>query len=85
MKEHSGHVLRKPQMASKKLLELVEDFKEVAAQDGSQGLELQKRTLIAVSDALGGEDALKEATYNHLRRKLESFHLEARMHLRHLM
>lgn len=78
VKEHSGHVLRKPQRASKKLLELVEDFKEVAAQDGSQGLELQKRTLIAVSDAMGGEDALKEATYNHLRRKLEKEKLSLR-------
>jgi hypothetical protein len=78
VKEHSGHELKKPMRATKVLLDVMEDCKSVAAKDGSVGIELQKKTLNAVSEALGGEDALNESTYNHLRRKLEKEKLTRR-------
>lgn len=77
-KEHSGHELKKPMRATKVLLDMMEDCKSNAAKDGSVGIELQKKTLNAVSEALGGEDALNESTYNHLRRKLEKKKLSKR-------
>jgi hypothetical protein len=77
-KEHAGHELKKPMRATKVLLEMMEDCKSVAAIDGSVGIELQKKTLNALSEALGGEDALCESSYNHLRRKLEKEKLSMR-------
>jgi hypothetical protein len=68
---HSGHELKKPMRATKVLLEVMEDCKANAAKDGSIGIELQKKTLIAMSEAFGGEDAMNESTFNHVRRKLE--------------
>jgi hypothetical protein len=61
---HSGHELKKPMRATKVLLEVMEDCKANAAKDGSIRIELQKKTLIAMSEAFGGEDAMNESTFN---------------------
>ena len=76
--EHSGHELKKPGRATKTLLDMMEDCQSAVAKDGSAGFELQKKTLNAVSEALGGEDALCESSYNYLRRKLEKEKLSRR-------
>ena len=75
---HSGHKLTKPTRAAQVLLNVVEDALNSTAQDGSKGLELQKKTLGTVSDAFGGQDAFSEAQFNHLRRKLEKAKLSRR-------
>lgn len=69
--KHSGHKLVKPARATQVMLDVVQDLMKSAAEDGSKGIELQKKTLIAVSDAFGGEDAFNEIQFGHLRRKLE--------------
>ena len=76
--EHSGHELKKPARATHVLLDLAMDSMKSVALDGSSGMELQKKTLNAVSKVLGGEDALNEETFNYLRRKLEKEKLSRR-------
>jgi hypothetical protein len=62
VKGHSGHELKKPMRATKVLLEMMDDCKSAVAKDGSVGIELQKKTLNALNEALGGEDALCESS-----------------------
>lgn len=78
MEQHTGHELKKPVRATKVLLDMMEDCKKAVATDGSNGMELQKKTLNAMSQALGGEDAISESSFQHFRRKLEKEKLSRR-------
>ena len=71
-KEHEHHKLQKPSRATKVVLDVLQECKsKVAAEDGSVGLELQKKTLNAVSDAFGGENVVREEAYLYVERKLK--------------
>ena len=71
IEKHTGHELKRPGRTTKVVLDILEQTKAAtAARDGSEGSELQKKSINAVNALFGGKEAVNEETYNYWRRKL---------------
>jgi hypothetical protein len=78
--KHTGHELKRPGRTTKVVLDILEQTRaSIAAKDGSEGSELQKKAVAGVNALFGGREAVNEETYNHMGRKLKKEKLERRM------
>lgn len=78
IREHANHKLQRPKRTAKYVVEVLDECQKKAALDGSAGLELQKKSINLVNNMFGGQEAMNEVKYAHLKRKLEKQKLQKR-------